>query len=202
MLTTNQIDALLSELDVGFRDRAEELTPMLDAAVVGTPEEDLWKVGVEQLRSEDPRRRILGTRLIRELKSKEAQVAVELSARLDVERDDRVIYWVVAAFGFINSELVTDKLLALARHPDPGIRYYVADALANRTDLPPLVAEALVELASDANEEVRFSAVFEIGTWWHVNHLAKLESTLRDALEDADKSVREAARRAMDEPVG
>lgn len=201
MITTDQINALLSELEVGLRDRTEAPTPMLNAAVVDAPEEDLWIVGVEQLRSEDPRRRILGTRLIRELKSKESKVAMELTALLDEERIDGVIYWIVAAFGFVNSELVTDKLLVLARHPDPGIRYYVAGALSNRTDMPPLVAEALVGLASDANEEVRFSAVFELGTWWHVNHLAKFESTLRNALEDVDKSVREAARRALDEPV-
>ncbi len=51
-------------------------------------------------KSDDPRRRILGIWLIRELKSYQEQVKAVLTEMLESESDAAVIYWLVSAFGF------------------------------------------------------------------------------------------------------
>jgi hypothetical protein len=68
-----------------------------------------------------------------------------MAALLHRERDDDVVYWVVSAFGFLKSNSVTSELMRLAAHSNPGVRYHVATALANRSSdgLPYEPLEAL-----------------------------------------------------------
>jgi HEAT repeat protein len=199
-LTAETVDALLSRQDIEFREDFSAANSLLHSVVSGSPEEDLFAAGSRELGSEDPRRRILGVRLIRELKEYRAEATAALTKMMGHERDSAVLYWIVSAFGFLKSDSVAERLRQLAEDTDPGIRYEVATALANPagSELPAASLEVLLALCRDINPEVRFSAVFELGSWWLINHDPRIESVLRRAaLEDEDGDVADAARYAL-----
>lgn len=194
------IDELLLQQDKEFEKNFESPNELLDNTIAGTPEPDLLLAGMEMLHSTDPRRRILGIRLAKELKHFETLVAGELTNLFGREHNEDVVCWIVSAFGFIKSERATEHLLKLARHADPVIRFHVCAALANHGGLllPQESIDALVSLASDADPEVRYSAVFELGAWWRIDRDPDIEAVLRRAAEsDADPAVAAAARDAL-----
>jgi HEAT repeat protein len=199
-LTDEEIDAMLREQDAEFESEFSATNSLLISAIGNVPEPELLAVGAREIQSDDPRRRILGIRLIRELKRNGEEAARELSGLLTTERDTDVLYWAAGAFGFLKSDLVTDQLISLAGHPDPGVRYNVATALANirSSDIPTKSVNTLLALAEDEDAEVRFSAVFELGSWWKVNHDPIIESALRRIIiTDNDATVVRAARDAI-----
>jgi HEAT repeat protein len=199
-LTTETVDALLSRQDIEFRENSAAANSLLHSVVSGSSEEELFATGSQELGSEDPRRRILGVRLIRELKEYRAEATAALTEMMVHERDPAVLYWVVSAFGFLKSDSAAERLRRLATDMDPGIRYGVATALANPagSELPAASLEVLLALCRDINAEVRFSAVFELGSWWLINHDPRIESVLRyAALQDEDPDVAEAAKYAL-----
>jgi hypothetical protein len=199
-LTDEEIDSMLLDQDAEFESEFSSPSAVLSSVIVNTPELELLASGTREIRSDDPRRRILGIRLMRELKQHSEEAARELSGLLAGEQDPEVLYWAVGAFGFLKSDLVTDKLISLARHPSPGVRYNVATALANRRSggLPSESVNALLDLAEDENAEVRFSAVFELGAWWPIGHDPRIGSALRRVIaSDDDATVVQAAREAI-----
>jgi HEAT repeat protein len=201
-LTQETIESMLLQQDMEFRTDFGFTNTLLHSVIANASETDLWPVGIQEIRSEDARRRILGIRLIRELKQYKEDAATELAGMLAIEKDPEVVYWIVGAFGFLKSDLVTDRLHALANHPMPGVRYNVATALANcaSSELPSESVDVLITLARDENAEVRFSAVFELGWSWKINHDPRIESALRAAiLTDDDRLVVRAAEAAIRE---
>jgi HEAT repeat protein len=199
-LTDDEIDAMLQEQDAEFQSEFSATNALLNSAISNVPGLELLAVGTREIQSDDPKRRILGIRLIRELKRNSAEAARELGALLTTEQDSEVLYWVVGAFGFLKSDLVTDQLINLVGHPDPGVRYNAATALANirSSEIPTKSVNALIALAEDENAEVRFSAVFELGSWWKVNHDPRIESALRRVINtDDDAAVVRAAKDAI-----
>jgi HEAT repeat protein len=126
-----------------------------------------------------------------------------MATLLHRERDDDVTYWIASAFGFLKSDSVTGELIRLAAHSNPGVRYHVATALANRSsgELPDDSLATLTALARDTDAEVRFSAVFELGNWWQAGHDPRIQAVLRNALGDGDPEVARAARDALSESV-
>ncbi|HTZ22480.1 MAG TPA: HEAT repeat domain-containing protein [Streptosporangiaceae bacterium] len=191
---------MLLEQDAEFESEFSSPSAVLNSVVVNTPEPELLASGTREIQSDDPRRRILGIRLMRELKQHGEEAARELSGLLASEQDPEVLYWVVGAFGFLKSDLVTDQLISLAHHPSPGVRYNVATALANRRSggLPSESVNALLGLTEDENAEVRFSAVFELGSWWQLDHDPRIGSALRHVIaSDNDTTVVQAAEEAI-----
>ena len=200
-LTQELIDSLLRQQAEEFVTDFEAGNYLLTSTIASTPERDLLRVGRQLILSPDSAARILGTRLLRGLKEFRTQAAADLADLLRYEQDDDVICWIVSAFGSLNSESVTDELIALAAHPDPAIRYHTAAALVNRTagDLPAASFETLLALCTDDDAEVRFSAVYELGAWWQANHDVRAEAVLRRAIRDEDPFVFRAARDALSE---
>jgi hypothetical protein len=198
-LTQQVIDQLLRQQDAEFLSGFTSASTVLPSVIASAREPDLLAAGIRELRSRDPRRRILGIRLIRELRQLQEEAAVVLADLLGHEDDAEVIYWVAGAFGFLKSDSVTDRLSALAEHLDPGVRYQVATALANCSgdELPATSRDVLLALCRDENAEVRFSAIFELGSWWLASHDARIESALTRALADADRLVARAAGDAL-----
>lgn len=199
-LTDDEIDSMLLEQDSEFQSEFSDPNTLIASVVASSPEQDLLAAGTREIRSDDPRRRILGIRLIQELKHYGEEAARELSGLLRTEQDPDVLYWLVGAFGFLGSDLVTDQLIDLAGFPDPAVRYNVADALGNNRSghLPAKSLDALIALAGDDDEEVRYSAVFELGSWWRANHDARIESTLRRVIAtDNDPTVVHVATDAL-----
>jgi hypothetical protein len=200
-LTAQLVDGLLKQQDDEFRTDFSVTNSLLHSVIADSPEEELYAAGVRELDSDDPRRRILGIRLIRELKAYREQAKSALTQMTDSENDAAVIYWLVSAFGFIKSDdRVADWLRQHAADSDPTMRYAVATALANSagSELPDASLNVLFALSHDENAEVRFSAVFELGSWWLVNRDPRIESELRRAaLEDGDPEVASAAKYAL-----
>jgi HEAT repeat protein len=63
---------------------------------------------------------------------------------------------VLAGLGKIDSELATDRLIAVAKSTDPNVRVSVAHGLGRRKS--PEAIQALLELRNDANSSVRYNA--------------------------------------------
>jgi HEAT repeat protein len=199
-LTERLTHSLLKQQDDEFQGFSAT-NPLLHSLIAESPEEELYEAGVRELKSDDPRRRILGIRLIRELKSYRDQATVALTEALKSESDAAVTYWLVSAFGFIKcDDRVAAQLRQHSADNDPAMRYAVATALANCVgpNLPTDSLEVLLSLSRDEDAAVRFSAVFELGSWWLVNHEPWIESELRwAALEDEDSEVASAAQYAL-----
>lgn len=194
------IDQLLLQQDKEFEENFESPNESLDSTIASTPEPDLMLAGLEMLHSSDPRRRILGIRLAKEVKHFETLVAGELNNLLRREHNEDVICWIVDAFGVIKSELATEQLLKLASHSDPVIRFHVCAALANHGSflLPQASIDALTSLTADADSEVRYSAVFRLGVWWRGDRDPDIEAVLRRVAEsDTAAEVVTAARDAL-----
>lgn len=198
-LTQEFVDTLLLQQDEEFQAEFDGSHDLLAATIRDTPELELLRVGEDLTRSTDPAVRILGVRLIREVKQYEGRAIDDLAELLRDERDEDVVAWIVSAFGFVRSDVVTARLVELAAHRDPAIRYHVATALGNRADddLPAASLAALVALCDDADPEVRYSAVFELGAWWLVSDDPSAEAVLDRASCDADPFVLRAARDAL-----
>jgi HEAT repeat protein len=200
-ITVDLIDELLREQDLEFRTGFERTNHLLHSTVSNSPEAELLAAGEKLVGSDAASQRILGIRLLGELKQLAGKATNDLAGLLQSEHDDDVIYWIASAFGFLRSDSVTSELIRLAAHSNPGVRYHVATALANRSSggLPDASLAALTSLASDVNSEVRFSAVFELGSWWQVGHDPRIEAVLANALGDGDSDVVRAARDALGE---
>lgn len=197
--------AVLSLLEwqrIEFQSNFDVPNHALHEIVVEAPEKERLRVGLELIDSEDPARRILGIRLIREVHEEKIEIAAieRLADLLRAETDENVIYWIVGAFGFLESAKVTDKLVALAGHIEPGIRYHVATALMNSgsEDVPAEIWDALSKLCHDGNAEVRFSAVFEVGSWYEASSDDRAKRELALALNDDDPFVARAAKDALE----
>jgi HEAT repeat protein len=105
--------------------------------------------------------------------------------------------------GWQNDARVLPTLLALADHPDHGVRYQVASNLpgcALRSDgtideraLPPLL-----QLMTDPDDDVRYyaTAAFEID--YPAVESPAIRSALQDRLSDEDESIRRSAHRALE----
>jgi HEAT repeat protein len=197
------IDSLLLQQNMEFRSDFASTNNLPHSTIAEASEPELLAAGRREIRSEDPTRRILGVRLIRELKQFGEEAATEVGRMLTREPDPEVMYWVVGAFGFLKSDSVASQLRRLASHPSPGVRYNVATALANRTnaEIPAESVDTLLALARDQNAEVRFSAIFELGSLWKVNHDSRIELALRNAIDtdDDDLLVLHAAQDAIAE---
>jgi HEAT repeat protein len=170
---------------------------LIAGAIVDLPQAVLLQVGLPLLRDADPDRRILAVRLLRELDNYKDEIVPALVEALAHETDDVVLSWLVEAFGLTHGGWVTDRLFALADHPDPGVRYAVCGALSARRMLSEAARQCLVGLAADPDPEVRFSAVFELGAWMREVPDPRILLTVRAATEDPDPHVARTARDAL-----
>ncbi len=82
---------------------------------------------------------------------------------IDTEQDNRVLSSVGVGLGHISPEPRKVKpLLKLKNHPDPEVRFGVTRGLCSEED--PLAIQALIELSSDEDPDVRDWAAFALGT--------------------------------------
>ncbi|HZB75798.1 MAG TPA: formyltransferase family protein [Solirubrobacteraceae bacterium] len=104
-----------------------------------------------------------------------AESAALLEAMAEREADPAVLAVIAEAFGHLGEPWGLSWLLRLRRHPHAAVRDGVVSALAGRES--GLATEALIELSTDPDGEIRDWATFALGT------LAPHDSpALRDAL--------------------
>jgi HEAT repeat protein len=106
---------------------------------------------------------------------------------VDTEQDNRVLNSVGVGLGHISPEPRKVKpLLKLKNHADPDVRFGVALGLCCEED--PLAIQALIELSSDENDEVRDWATFALGTQTDVDSPQLREALFRRAIDPNDSS--------------
>jgi HEAT repeats len=203
-ITQALIKRMLEEQKEEFASKFALTPRLLHRVIADFPAFDLLIVGQELIASPEPDKRILGVRLIQETQTHQHEATTSLIGLLDRELDNEVLYWTVAALGFVKSDAATQQLIALADNPNPGIRYHVAGALINRASphFPEESLQTLRQLSHDDNSEVRFSAVFGLGSLWKLDHDERIESELRQATVDDDQVVARAARDALEDVDG
>lgn len=143
----------------------------------------------------DPRsdRRMLGARILREIKTNRSEAGRLVLERVGRESDDDVLLWLVSALAFLEYRPALQTLASLVHHSDPEIRYKVASALSWTAGSEPdkQTTSSLLEMTHDPSPDVRFSALYELAAWRVAgNHDTRIETALRKHLEDDDQRVR------------
>lgn len=121
---------------------------------------------------------------------------------LNGEEDPRVARWLIAALGRSRLREAILVVGEYVRHPNAQLRFQVPDALsACATDLSD-IHEDLLTLSMDSDDDVRWSAVFELGAWYAENPGSETHARLVDAATyDLSEEVRGAARDALEAPA-
>jgi hypothetical protein len=201
----NEIDKKLIQQVLKEQDQEAEsgftaTSTTLAGLITSRPESWLRAVGVSLLRSKMPSERILGSRMLRELKSERDSNASLIAEQLRVEDQNSVTVWLLYALAFLHVQSTLPIVLEFANHESPEVREAVPDAISGCSgeSLPPSGRDALLLLAVDANDQVRFSAVFELGRWWTSGLVdPQIHKALIQAKVDSHKLVRDAAADAL-----
>ena len=195
--------ALVSQM---LAEQAEEVRshfdhPSLTIAHVVThrPEQWLITLGTQLMTSDDASDRILGSRLVREVKSETDAVTLTVAMLLEHEQNATVIPWLISALGFLHASTQMSLILSFADHSDPSIRYAVSDAISACAGgtLGSAPRDALITLAGDPDPDVRWSAVFEIIAWSESTHEPALLDRLRISANDPEEPIRSLALEAL-----
>jgi hypothetical protein len=187
----NEIDKKLIQQVLKEQDQEAEsgftaTSTTLAGLITSRPESWLRAVGVSLLRSKMPSERILGSRMLRELKSERDSNASLIAEQLRVEDQNSVTVWLLYALAFLHVQSTLPIVLEFAISGCSG------------ESLPPSGRDALLLLAVDANDQVRFSAVFELGRWWTSGLVdPQIHKALIQAKVDSHKLVRDAAADAL-----
>lgn len=156
--------------------------------------------GIKMLRSTNPVERIFGIRLIREM-HREDEVSRELLRSLRRETDDEVISWCIGGLYFRGCEEAIPDLVEYVDHPDPDVRYRVAGAISTCvvTAMTEQALRALLTLVEDEVDDVRFSAMYEVSSWWQAKDLRdfRVEAALKAGASDRDEGVRNTCNEAL-----
>jgi HEAT repeat protein len=162
--------------------------------------------GLAMLRGDDPVARIFGIRLTREM-HRETEVAQAFLEVLRRDADARVVSWCIGGLGFRGLPEAIEVLAAFVTHPDPHLRYRLAGAIS-ACAVPRLndaARDALLCLAEDDDADVRFSALYELSSWWQHeaahDHDPLVRQRLADGLSDADEGVRRTCAEALEHPA-
>jgi HEAT repeat protein len=113
-----------------------------------------------------------------------------LSRLAATEIDCGVLAAVASALGFLNHAGALGPLLSLKRHPDWQVRHGVACALSGNDH--PKAVEALIELSTDEDADIRDWATFGLGTQIELDTPA-IRTALAARLVDGDAVTRAEA---------
>ncbi|MFE2530598.1 hypothetical protein [Streptomyces sp. NPDC059371] len=139
-------------------------------ALHGRPTRYVFEPAAQLLACEEPTERELGARVLRELGPYDsegrrpftAETIEIVVAEMADEPDPCVLGWMISALGHHNAEETLDLVLGHQWDPAQPVRFAVAAALpdlADREHTQDRVVEALLELAEDGNEAVRWYAL-------------------------------------------
>jgi hypothetical protein len=160
--------------------------------------------GIELLSSDDPIDRRFAVLLLREMHLQERRIAGALADHLQRETDSDLLPQAIYGLVYGGDQRAIPLLMPFVHHEDEDVRYAVAGALSKcspRT-LETDVRNALITLGQDPVADVRYSALFELASWWE--HERFRDPRVRTALEagthDADEQVRDACEEALEAP--
>lgn len=150
------------------------------------------------LRAGSSKERQLHARLLAGANMPAGRRLAEVLQTLAEESDPQVIRWLVFGLRNAASASALGLLRELAQHPSSEVRFPVPDALSACADRFGEIGDVLFQLSRDADADVRWSAVFELGAWWGVTQDAQIETRLAEVgTEDPSEEVREAAKEGL-----
>ena len=158
---------------------------------------------VEALREGDVEERMLAARLLVDSTLDGAQILRQGRAALETESSPDVLRWLTTALGSARSQDAIADLVTLASHELSKVRFAVPGSLSQCAGgvFEP-VAEALLTLSNDPDDDVRWSAAFELGEWLLVSDDPRIRGRLVDLADDPAEQVRTAVSRAIAEAGG
>jgi hypothetical protein len=148
------------ERATGFASR----NPSLEAIQNQLEPHELLRL-VNELRLDGQPERELAARLLVHAALPGTAVTSEVQRLLQDEADPQVIRWLVAALQHARDPAAIGLLKCLATHPDARVRFGVPDALSSCASEFGDVADDLIELSTDGDRDVRWSATFELAAW-------------------------------------
>jgi HEAT repeat protein len=142
-------------------------------ALHGRPTRYVFERAARLLACDGPTERELGARVLRELGPYDtedhrpftAETIEVVVAEMADEPDPWVLGWMISALGYHNAEETLDLVLGHQAHPAQPVRFAVAAALPALTDgehTQDRAVEALLKLAEDDNEAVRWYALYAL----------------------------------------
>lgn len=158
---------------------------------------------IDALRSGNTDERQLSARLCFESTLSSTQTFEVAQAMLVEQSEPVVLRWVVVALGKSRSKLAIDSLDELAKHASSIVRFHVPDALSACAHSNfNAVGDALILLSEDHDDNVRWSAIYELGEW----HLESDDPRIRRRLVEAETQdnnleIQQAARLALEEKL-
>jgi HEAT repeat protein len=186
------IEQMLLEQVEEERSAVDHPSMTIAHVVTHQPEEWLVATGLALMGSPKAGERILGSRLVREVKNDRAAIVAAVAACLRAEADPSAIPWLISALGFLQATDEMTLILSFVASVDPATRYAVADSISHSAGevLQSEPRDALLQLANDADAEVRWSAVFEVGAWWAVSQDPELLDQLDKSAKDSSERIR------------
>ncbi|MGX6603222.1 HEAT repeat domain-containing protein [Micromonosporaceae bacterium Da 78-11] len=183
-------------------DSGDVATPAL-SALHRRPSREVFDQAAAIVGDSDTTRRILGVRILRELGGEQlgeqpfrTETVSLMRVRLREETDPAVLRWIVSALGYNHGREALLDVVALAGHPDDGVRFHVAAALPSLVNLDgvePEAVDALIRLCHDDDSDTRYYALYaatrEIGGL-DAQMVLRLTAQLFD---DPDEQVRAMA---------
>jgi HEAT repeat protein len=194
--------ALKNQRAVGALYEAEALGPLV--ALHERADRDVFTAACAMSRSSDRDERAVCARILRELGQGERrpfsqEAVLVLAAMAQAEIDPEVLGHIVSALTWQHEPAALDVVLPFAHHPDSRVRFAVA---ANPWMVPdvesadPRLIEALIELSSDGDAEVRFYATYALALEYPGDGPA-LRDALASRLADPDEKVSEVAKEGL-----
>jgi HEAT repeat protein len=212
--------------EIGVEDEDTPLPCLM--ALHNRPTRHVFECAARLLAGDKPEERELGARVLRELGHSDAEgrrpftaetVEVVVAGMAD-EPDPWVLGWMISALGHHDAEETLDLVLGHRAHAAQPVRFSVAAALPCLADgerTQDRVVEALLALAEDDSEAVRWYALYalfnetagvadEQKTAWATALTERGDTERRDQLrhlgptldDDADPALRSALEQARD----
>jgi hypothetical protein len=175
--------------------------------LIDHPSGEVFDAASRLVASQDIGEKKLGVRVLRELGRPEMPYAVEtiplLMRLLDQQPDTELLVWIVSAIGNQHRAEVLPALWRLAVHPEPAVRDAVCGAIsgaAGGSVLDDRSVDVLQQLSRDPDDDVRFSATFELAAWQADGMRdSRIDEAMERARRDSDPRI---ARIAVDDPFG
>lgn len=154
----------------------------------------------------DPAARQLGAQILRELPGLDSapydyspRIIRRLGTLVETEPDYEVLCWALAAIGWQCHPSANEVLLKFVDDERASVRSVVANNLLKGckggTALSAPVAQALLRLAKDADEDIRWSVFYDISEYPELFSTFRdvFRQAVQDAQQDLDERVREQA---------
>jgi HEAT repeat protein len=168
---------------------------------------EVFDAAVALLDSDNPQRRTLGARILREHggshggQAYAAEAAAILRGCVAAESDPEVLTQLITALSQHADAADLETVIRFSTHEDDSVREAAAcglldgvDPRGRLRDIDRRIVDALVRLSADAADDVRYSAVYDIANRLDLDADGRLADALLAHIDDPDDDLRALAR--------